>query len=78
MLSAFSSKASISDGMGCISAYGMGNLHVLEGTMNAGRCIKVLEQHALLQTTSVSGKALCISAGQCKTTYCSYYNSMAS
>ncbi len=44
MLSAFSSKASISDGMGCISAYGMGSLHVLEGTMNAER---YLEQHML-------------------------------
>ncbi len=32
---------------GCISAYGMGNLHVLEGTMNAKRYIKVLEQHML-------------------------------
>ncbi len=32
---------------GCISAYGMGNLHVLEGTMNAERYIKVLEQHML-------------------------------
>ncbi len=42
-----SSKASISDGMGCISAYGMGSLHVLEGTMNAERYIKVLEQHML-------------------------------
>ncbi len=30
---------------GCISAYGMGRLHVLEGTMNAERYIKVLEQH---------------------------------
>ncbi len=30
---------------GCISAYGMGSLHVLEGTMNAERNIKVLEQH---------------------------------
>ncbi len=29
----------------CISAYGMGSLHVLEGTMNAERYIKVLEQH---------------------------------
>ncbi len=29
---------------GCISAYGMGSLHVLEGTMNAERYIKVLEQ----------------------------------
>ncbi len=57
---------------GCISACGMGSLHVLEGTMNAERYIKVLEM------TSISGKALCISAGQCKTTYCSYNNSMAS
>ncbi len=29
---------------GCISAYGMGSLHVLEGIMNAERYIKVLEQ----------------------------------
>ncbi len=40
-------KSSISDGMGCISVYGMGSLHVLEGTMNAERYIKVLEQHML-------------------------------
>ncbi len=32
---------------GCIHAYGMGSLHVLEGTMNAERYIKVLEQHML-------------------------------
>ncbi len=32
---------------GCISAYGMGGLHVLEGTKNAERYIKVLEQHML-------------------------------
>ncbi len=32
---------------GCISPYGMGSLHVLEGTMNAERYIKVLEQHML-------------------------------
>ncbi len=36
------------------------------------------ETYAPLQMTSISGKALCISAGQWKTTYCSYYNSMAS
>ncbi len=35
---------------GCISAYGMGSLHVLEGTMNAERYIKVLEQHMLPRT----------------------------
>ncbi len=32
---------------GCISAYGMDSLHVLEGTMNAERYIKVLKQHML-------------------------------
>ncbi len=32
---------------GCISAYGMGSLHVLESTMKAERYIKVLEQHML-------------------------------
>ncbi len=32
---------------GCISAYGMGSLHVLEGTMNAERYLKVLEQTML-------------------------------
>ncbi len=64
---------------GCIRAYGMGSLHVLEGTMNAERYIKVFRAtYAPLQTMSVSEKALCISAGQCKTTYCSYYNSIAS
>ncbi len=51
MLSAFSSKASISDGMGAHNTvygiYGMGSLQILEGTMNAERYIKVLEQHML-------------------------------
>ncbi len=56
---------------GWTSAYGMGSLHVLEGTMNAERYIKGFRAtYAPLQTT-------CISAGQCKITYCSYYNSMA-
>ncbi len=32
---------------GCICAYGMGSLHVLEGTMNAERFINILEQHML-------------------------------
>ncbi len=32
---------------GCISSYGMGSLNVLEGTMNAERYIKILEQHML-------------------------------
>ncbi len=32
---------------GCISAYRMGSLHVLEGTINAERYKKALEQHTL-------------------------------
>ncbi len=32
---------------GCISAYGLGSLHVLEGTINAERYIKILEQQML-------------------------------
>ncbi len=52
MFSAFSSTASIFGGMGwylvvCISAYGMGSLDVLKGTMNAEIYIQVLEQHML-------------------------------
>ncbi len=69
MLSVFSSKASISDGLGVHKCIRYGQLACLEGTMNAERYIKM---------TSISGKDLCISAGQCKTTYCRYYNSMAS
>ncbi len=72
VLSAFSSKASISDGMGVHKFIRYGQLACLEGTINAERYIKVLEQHMRpLQMT-------CNSAGQCKTTYFSYYNSMAS
>ncbi len=72
MLSAFSSKANISYGMGCISAYDMGSLHVLEGTMNAERYIKGFRAtYAPLQKTSISEV-------QCKITYFSDYNSIAS
>ncbi len=47
MSSAFSSKASILMVWGCISAYVMDSLHVLVGTINAERYIKVLEQHMI-------------------------------
>ncbi len=56
---------------GCISAYGMSSLHVLEGTMNVKVYKGFRATYAPLQT-------MCISAGQCKTTYYSFYNSMAS
>ncbi len=55
---------------GCISAYSMGSLHVLEGTMNAWKVYKGFRAtYAPLQMTSIQEE-------QCKTTYCSYYNSM--
>ncbi len=54
---------------GCISAYGMGSLHVLESTMNAEMYKGFRATYAPLQMTCISGKALCISAGQCKTTW---------
>ncbi len=70
VLSAFSSKASISDGMGVYKCIRYGQLACF-----GRQCWKVYKgfraKYAPLQTT-------CISAGQCKTTYCSYYNSMAS
>lgn len=31
----------------CVSAYGMGNLHINEDTINANRHIQVLEQHMI-------------------------------
>ncbi len=45
---------------GCISVYGMGSLHVLEGTMNAEMYTGFRATYAPLQRT-------CSSAGQCKT-----------
>ncbi len=47
-------------------------VHVLEGIMNAER-YSICSTYAPLQMTSISRKALCISAGQCKTRYCSYF-----
>ncbi len=47
VLSAFSLKSSISDGMGVHKCIQYGQLACLEGTMNAERNIKVLEQHML-------------------------------
>ncbi len=59
---------------GYMSAYDMESLHVLEGTMNAERYIKILDQHMLPSRRCLfQGNALCISAGQCKTTHCNYY-----
>ncbi len=63
---------------GSISAYGMGSLHVLEGTMNAERYIKVLEQHMLPSRWCVFQGRPCVFQQDNAKPFCSYYNSMAS
>ncbi len=55
---------------GCISAFGMGSLHVLGGTMNAERYIKVLGQYML-------PSRLCLFQQDNAKPRCSYHNSMA-
>ncbi len=78
VLSAFSSKASISDGMGVHKCMRYGQLACFGRHYKCWKVYKGFRAtYAPLQMMSISGKALCISGGQCKTTYCSYYNSMA-
>ncbi len=72
VLSAFSSKASISDGMGVHKCIRYGQLACFGRHYECWKVYKGFRAtYAPLQTTWIS-------AGQCKTTYCSYYNSMAS
>ncbi len=69
----------ISDGMGVHKCIRYGQLACFGRHYECWNVYKGFRAtYAPLQTMSISGKALCISAGQCKTTYCSYYNSMAS
>ncbi len=64
---------------GCISAYGMCSLHVLEGTMNAERYIKVLEQHMLPSRWRLfQGRPCVFQQDNAKPHTAGYYNSMAS
>ncbi len=71
-LPVFNSKASISDGMGVHKCIRYGQLACFGRHYECWKVYKGFRgTYAPLQTT-------CISAGQCKTTYCSYYNSMAS
>ncbi len=73
--SALSSKASIVDGMEVHKCIQYGQLACFGRHYECWKVYKGFRAtYAPLQTMSISGKALCISAGQCKTTYCSYYN----
>lgn len=68
LLSVLGSKAHISDGMGCISAYDMGSLHICK---RHHQCWKAYTgftaTYAPFQAMSISEKALHFSARQC---YC--------
>ncbi len=70
VLSAFSSKASISDGMGVHKCIRYGQLACF------GRHYECWKVYKGFRATYASFQTTSISAGQCKTTYCSYYNSM--
>ncbi len=72
MSSAFRSKASISDGMGVHKCIRYGQLACF------GRHYECWKVYKGFRATYAPLQMTCISAGQCKTTYCSYYNSMAS
>ncbi len=70
--SAFSTKASNSDGMGVHKCIRYGQLACFGRLYECWKVYKDFRAtYAPLQTTFIS-------AGQCKTTYCSYYNSMVS
>lgn len=60
----------------CLSAHGRG---ISKGSINAERCIKVLEQYMLpSRQPHFLGMSLIIPATQCQTTFCMRYNSVAS
>ncbi len=65
-------KASISDGMGVHKCIQYGQLACF------GRHYECWKVYKGFRATYAPLQMTCISAGQCKTTYCNYYNSMAS
>ncbi len=71
MLSAFSSTASIFDGMGVHKCIRYGQLACF------GRHYECWKVYKCFGATYAPLQMMSISAGQFKTTYCSYYNSMA-
>ncbi len=78
LLSALSSEACISDGMGLHECVWHGQLTHLE---RHHQCWKVYPSsrttYAPIQTSSLSGKTLHFPTWQCQTTYCINYNIMA-
>lgn len=61
---------------GCISAKGMGEMHVCEGTIDSEVHFRILERRVAIKVTSLPEMSKVISAGQCQTTSYMGYNTM--
>ena len=62
---------------GCISAHGMGDPHICEGTIDAEAYVGILEYAAVKMITFPSN-SMSVSAGQCQASFFTSYNSVAS
>ena len=62
---------------GCISAHGIGDLHICEGTINAEAYVGILERHVLSRPRQRQRNSTSISARQCQASFCTSYNSVA-
>ena len=62
---------------GCISAHGMGDLHICEGTIDVEAYVGILERHMLLTRQQLPRNSMSISAGQWQASFCTNYNSVA-
>ena len=51
---------------GCISAHGMGDLHICEGTIDVKAYVGNLETYAAVKMTNFPRNSMSISAGQCQ------------
>ena len=62
---------------GCVSAHGMGNSHICEGTINAERYIQVLEQHMLPSKQRLFQGRPCLFQQDNAQPHYTYYSSVA-
>ena len=61
---------------GCISAHGIGDLHICEGTIDAEAYVGILERHMLPSRRRLLHKnSMSISAGKYQASFCTNYNS---
>ena len=63
---------------GCISAHGMGDLHIYKPVPLMQRLMFEFWRHAAVKTTTFHRNSMSISAGQCQASFYMSYNSVAS